>query len=742
MTPLIRWIIRTIVNLLYRVEFDGRDRIPAKGGAVIACNHQSYLDAVLLSMATDRPIRFVISSRVAQTWFVRPFARMTNSIPIEPTQSPRELIKALREAAAHVRDGGLLGIFPEGQITRIGRIVPFRRGIERIMRDLDAPIIPAALDGGFETGFSFMDGGFSIARELRWRRHRLRVVIGESLPSQTPFTQLRQAILELQARGYAKRIHESEPLHRLAIGTLRRRSRAHLLSDHASGGTISNAKVLAAIVALGTKLRPVWKDEDKVGILLPPSIGAVAVNVAALLAGRVPVNLNYSVNEAVLAEICDNAGIRVIVTSRVFLAKVRLQMPAGTEVHLLEDVRSTITGAQRIAALIRGLYQPVGSLERSLGRKSPARVEDLATLVYSSGSTGTPKGVMLTHWNIVSNVTACCQAIRFEGDDRLLGILPFFHSFGFMVTLWLPLMRGIGVSYHPTPLDGRGVGNVVETMGVTHILATPTFLSIYSRACLPQQFGSVRVVIAGAEKLRASIADAFENRFGIRPIEGYGCTECSPVVAMCTPDWREKGVMQQSTKRGTVGHPPVGVVVRVEDPATGERLPVGREGMLLVNGPNVMQGYYKSPERSAGVLRDGWYVTGDIARLDEDGFITITDRLSRFSKIGGEMVPHLRVEEALQVASGAEEPSFAVAGIPDPRKGERLAVLTTLHEKDWKAALDRVASGEMGLPALWVPRAQDFIPVKELPLLGSGKLDLKQVKAIAQSALASAKPEA
>ncbi len=735
MNAFLRWLIATIVRYLYRIRFEGTDKIPATGGAVIACNHQSYLDAVLISMATDRPVRFVISSKVARTWFVRPFAKMTNSIPIEQTQSPRELIRALRAASDHVKAGGLLGIFPEGQITRVGRLMPFRRGIERIMRDLDAPIIPAAIDGGFETGFSFMDGGFSVARELRWKRRHLRVVFGDSLHAKTPFTELRQKIIELQARGYEDRVHEAEPLHRTAMQTLRSTPRGQLFSDHASDGLLKNMKLLAAIVALGTKLKPEWDGEEHVGILLPPSIGAVAVNMAALLAGHVPVNLNYSVNKTVLAEICDNACIRVIVTSRVFLKKLRLEMPAGSRVVLLEDVRTTITGGQRIAALLRGLYQPVASLERSLGRRRPASVHDLATLVYSSGSTGTPKGVMLSHWNIASNVTACCQAIRFEKDARLLGILPFFHSFGFMVTLWLPLMRSVGVSYHPTPLDARGIGAVVETYSVTHLLATPTFLSIYARACLPGQFGSVRVVVAGAEKLRTAIADAFENRFGIRPIEGYGCTECSPVVAMCVPDWRERGVMQQGTKRGTVGHPPVGVCVRVEDPATGEVLPTGREGMILVRGPNIMRGYYKDEARTAEVLRDGWYITGDIARVDEDGFITITDRLSRFSKIGGEMVPHLRVEEALQTASGADEPAFAVAGIPDARKGERLAVLTTLKDEEWKPALERLASGEMGLPALWVPRGQDFIHVKELPMLGSGKLDLKKVKAIAQEAL-------
>lgn len=739
MKTLVKALILLLVRVFYRTRVFGTENIPREGGAVLVANHQSYLDAVLITLLTDRPIRFVISQQVARTWFVAPFAKLTNSIPIEQSQSPRELIKALREASKHAREGGLVCIFPEGQITRMGMMMPFRRGIERIMKDLDAPIVPIAIDGAFETGLSYANGGFDLRRELRWRRHRITLVVGKPLEAKTPLWQVRQRVVEQVSAAFEERHHEAVPLHRAAIAALRAHSRQKYFADAVSKKTVPNSQVLAGIVAMGRKLKPVWGGEEFVGVMLPPSIGGVVINVAALLAGKVPVNLNYTVTPQILAEICANAGVRVIVTSRLFMEKIKLELPEKAHVVYLEDVRESITGWQKFTALLAGLFQPVASLERALGRTKDATVHDIATLVYSSGSTGTPKGVVLTHWNITSNILGACLLIRFGDNARLMGILPFFHSFGLMVTLWLPMVqRGVGVSYHVSPLDGRTIGAVIERDAVTHLLATPTFLSIYSRTVMPHQFGSLRMVMAGAEKLRAQVSDAFLRRFGLVPQEGFGCTECSPVVSLNAPDWRSPACFQQGTKQGTVGHPAVGVCVRIVDPATGEPKPPGESGMLLVRGPNVMPGYYKNPEKTSEALKDGWYITGDIAKVDEEGFITITDRLSRFSKIGGEMVPHIRVEEALHTVAGVSEVVFAVAGVPDAKKGEKLAVLYSTTEAIAKKAAEDLSAGTLNLPALWVPKWQDFIKVEALPTLGTGKLDLQKLKKLAQEGVAAA----
>jgi acyl-[acyl-carrier-protein]-phospholipid O-acyltransferase/long-chain-fatty-acid--[acyl-carrier-protein] ligase len=317
----------------------------------------------------------------------------------------------------------------------------------------------------------------------------------------------------------------------------------------------------------------------------------------------------------------------------------------------------------------------------------------------------------------------------FDRKDAMLGILPFFHSFGFTITLWLPAVLGISVVYHPSPLDLGAVGDLVRDYRVTFLLATPTFLQAYTRRCSPEDFGSLRFVVVGAEKLPERLALAFEDRFGIRPLEGYGTTECSPVVAVNTRDFRAPGFHQVGGKRGHIGHPLPGVSVRIVDPDTHAPLSVGTPGLLLVRGPNVMQGYLGKPEKTSEVLRDGWYITGDIAAQDEDGFLTITDRLSRFSKIGGEMVPHIKIEEQLHELAGATEQCFAVTGVPDGKKGERLVVLHTLAPEALEGILDKLP--QSGLPNLWMPRANQFFLIEELPYLGTGKLDLRRIREIA-----------
>ena len=333
---------------------------------------------------------------------------------------------------------------------------------------------------------------------------------------------------------------------------------------------------------------------------------------------------------------------------------------------------------------------------------------------------------MLSHHNIRSNLDGMSQVFTVTRQDRILGILPFFHSFGFTGTLWLPLVTGMGAVYHPNPLDSRVIGGLAAKFRATILLATPTFLQGYVRRCNPEDFGSLRYVMVGAEKLSDRLSAAFEDRFGIRPMEGYGCTECSPIVTVNVRDFRAPGFYQVGQKRGRIGHPLPGISVRIVDPDTEAPLLVGTAGLLLIKGPNIMQGYLNRPEKTAEVLKDGWYTTGDLASLDSDGFLTITDRLSRFSKIGGEMVPHVKVEEALQSLLGSPETQFAVTGVPDERKGERLVVLHTLPEEKLKEVQTGLAGS--GLPNLWVPRPNAFFKVEKIPVLGTGKLDLRAIR--------------
>ncbi len=329
-------------------------------------------------------------------------------------------------------------------------------------------------------------------------------------------------------------------------------------------------------------------------------------------------------------------------------------------------------------AFLAARFAPISLLSRALPSRGNLGPDSLATVIFSSGSTGEPKGVMVSHYNAIANIEAIAQVFRISSRDRVVGALPFFHSFGYTVTVWFPLVAGCGAVYHANPMDAKGLGEMVAKYRGTLLLSTPTFCSAYARKCSREEFSTIRYVLVGAEKLREPVAEAFREKFGIEPLEGYGCTEMSPVIAVNLPD---------GFKRGAVGHPIPGVAARIVDPATFEPLPPNSEGLLLVKGANRMMGYLGQPQRTAEVFRGGWYSTGDIATLDDDGFLRITDRLSRFSKIAGEMVPHLKVEEAI-AAVGAQS---CVTSIADDRRGERLVALY-VHAEMEPAELCKTAS--------------------------------------------------
>jgi acyl-[acyl-carrier-protein]-phospholipid O-acyltransferase/long-chain-fatty-acid--[acyl-carrier-protein] ligase len=517
-----------------------------------------------------------------------------------------------------------------------------------------------------------------------------------------------------------------QPLHRAFVRSARHHPFRFAMADSQSPKA-SFAAALMKVIFLARRFKNVWAGQKMVGLLLPPSLPGALVNFAAMLMGKVPVNLNYTVTEQTLASCIQQCEIKTVVTSKAFLEKVKLKVPC--ELVLLEERAANPGLGEKLAAFCMAWMLPVGGLERALGRAKKVELDDLATVIFSSGSTGEPKGVLLSHYNIGSNIEQMGQVFSLDGRDCFLGVLPFFHSFGFTGTLCLPAVLGVGAVYHANPLDAKTIGPLVCEHQVTFVLATPTFLQLYMRGCTPEQFGSVRVVAVAAEKLPERLAAAFEEQFGIRPFEAYGCTECAPAVSVNTHDFRSAGFRQVGVKRGKIGHPLPGICVRIVDPETGQPVPLGQPGLLLVRGPNVMQGYLGRPDKTAEVLRDGWYVTGDMAALDEDGFLQITDRLSRFSKIGGEMVPHIGVEERLHELAGATERTFVVTGIPDEKKGERLVVLHKLADVKWAEFAPKL--GQLELPNLWKPRADQFYHVDALPLLGTGKLDLRKVRELA-----------
>ncbi|MFZ3218151.1 MAG: acyl-[ACP]--phospholipid O-acyltransferase [Candidatus Acidiferrales bacterium] len=722
---LLRLVLFMLTHSIYRIHVRGRDNIPESGGALFVSNHMSLVDALLLLASTDRAIRFLVFQDIFDQPYIKPFAKMIRAIPISSQLRPRDMIHSLHEASNAIRSGEIVCIFAEGQITRIGQMLPFRRGMERIMKGLDAPIVPVSLDGVWGSIFSFERGRF-LWKMPRKIPYPVTVSFGKPMPPTTTAFEVRAAVQELQSEAY--RLHKSR-MHTLPRALIR--TAHHYPLRFAMGDKrrprMNWGNALLSAIFLARRLRRAWAGQEMVGILLPPSVPGALVNFAASLSGKIPVNLNYTLSNETLASCAAQCNLQTVVTTKLLLDKIPLQVP-GRQI-LLEEVAAAPRLGEKIIALLLW-FLPSFLLERTLAAAKPASLDDLATVIFSSGSTGEPKGVMLTHYNIMSNTEQMTQTFMLGKGDVLLGVLPFFHSFGFTVTLWLPAVAGVGIAYHPSPLDLTAVSELVRDYQVTFLLATPTFLQAYIRRCSPEDFGSLQFVVVGAEKLPEALALAFADRFGIRPLEGYGCTECSPVVAVNTRDFRAPGFRQVGAKRGHIGHPLPGVSVRIVDPETRVRRAVGEAGLLLVRGPNVMKGYLGKPEKTAEVLQDGWYVTGDIAAEDQDGFLTITDRLSRFSKIGGEMVPHIKIEEKLQELAGAPEKQFVVTGVPDGKKGERLVVLHLLSPDELKPVLEKL--GNSDLPNLWIPRANQFFQIAELPHLGTGKLDLRRIHEIAR----------
>ena len=528
--------------------------------------------------------------------------------------------------------------------------------------------------------------------------------------------------------------------HALIQGFKKHGTRCHLI-DGKDEKDMPFDKLFAAAIALSRVIKA-ETNKSRVGIILPPGAAALIANVAVLLAGKVPVNLNFTASRVAIESAIKQGEIDRFLTADLVVRKMQaFPWPPMKQIIMLERLFPTLK--KKIAIwFVLSKALPASVLAMILGVPKRGGREE-ASLIFTSGSSGEPKGVVLSHRNVLANVAQFGSRLGLKSSDSILGCLPLFHSFGCTVTLWYPIIYGVNIVTYPTPLETKRLAELVEKYSVTVMIATPTFLRGYLKGVHREQLGSLRIVVTGAEKLPNTVAEAFETRFGKRVLEGYGLTETSPVSNVNLPNPDPIGKVGDghawlpSHRAGSVGQIMPGMAVRIADPETGEPRSIHDSGMIWFKGANIFEGYLKDPKRTAAALTDeGWFRTGDIGGVYADGFLYIEGRLSRFSKIGGEMVPHETVEETIIKAMGLENEAvrrLAVVGIPDPDKGEALVLVTSIPGgPEHREILDlRYRLLERGVPALWIPKR--MIRVADIPVLASGKLDVQACEKIARA---------
>jgi acyl-[acyl-carrier-protein]-phospholipid O-acyltransferase/long-chain-fatty-acid--[acyl-carrier-protein] ligase len=730
-----------LVHSLHKFHVYGRDRVPKTGPVLIVANHVSYIDWMIFWLATPRKLTFVLWAGYKQYPVLRFFFSFVKrrTIFVENRRSsPHALAEALQKVADSLAGGRAVLVFPEGRHTRNGQMMPFQRGIEWVVKKAGVPVtvVPACIWNMWGGPFTWK-GGRIFWKKPEELRRRVAIQFGHPLPGETPVAEIRAAVVECQAECARNQSEFVIPVH---AGFVRHAARIRnfrrVAFVDASGGsdrTLTWPKALVGAWCLAKWLKPrLPESERNVGVWLPTGIGGAFANIALAFLRRTSVNLNYTAGTAPVRAAAKAAEIRTVITARKFLARMPLDLPDDVKLIHLEDALAGIPGWWKLLRMLAVLALPGWFLDRVVLRCRRFGWDDLITIIFSSGSTGDPKGVMLSLRNVSANADGFQKGVNFESYDRMLCTLPIFHSFGFTVCLWAPASIGMMSVCYPDPRAAKEVGELCRRWRCSIVLGTATFLRFYLRRCDPEDFKAARFLICGAEKLPVSLQDEFEQKFGVRPLEGYGCTETAPVVSTNLPDVTHHGIRQIANTPGTTGQPIPGVVVRAFDDKTGLPLPTGTEGVLCVRGPNVMEGYLRDPVRTAQAIRDGWYWTGDFGRVEPEGFIRITGRLSRFAKIAGEMVPLERLEEEIhELLATAGERAVAIVAMPDPKRGERIVVL---HTAECRANLAGAFEGlkAKGLPNLWIPDLRDCHPVESFPVLGSGKLDLRGLNELAQ----------
>ncbi len=724
-SPLASWIARkagqTLTRLFYKLDVHGADALP-EGGFLLLPNHLTWVDAFVLQTSCPRTIRFIIWEDYYNDRRLQPWLRLMNVLPI----SDKRAKDSIRAAVEAIRNGEIVCIFPEGELSRNGTLLRIKRGYEIIAHQAKCPVVPVWMDHLWGSVFSYRGGKFFWKMPSEYR-YPVTVAFSPALPTkEADSATVRECFLELGEFCYSRRAELRGHLADSCLRGLKKHPGDVAVVDGVDGSEMTRAELLAAGLALAAIIRD-RVPEPRVGLVLPNSKGAVLANLAVILAGKTPVNLNFTAGRAALELSIAKAKLRCCITASPVQEKLK-DFPWAEYTLLLEDLVAELPVPAKKWYVLAKLL-PARLLGRIAGvpRKGD-RAE--ALLLFTSGSSGQPKGVALTHRNLLANTSQFGEMLNLRREDVILGSLPFFHSFGSTVCLLYPLIEGIKVITFPNPVETAKCAALIAHHSVTILLATPTFLRGYLKRAQPEQLRTVRLVVTGAEKLPDELATAFANRFGIEVMQGYGLTETSPAASFNLPD--PPDTEQPSNRRGTCGKLVPGLAAQIRDPETGAHLSLHEKGMLWFKGANIFEGYLNNRKQSAEVLDDGWFRTGDLARFDEDGFLIIEGRVSRFSKIGGEMVPHEAVEasiiECLELGHEGER-IIAITSVPDDAKGEALVLLST---RDIPQNEVRERLHKAGLPNLWIPKR--ILHVEKIPMLASGKLDIQGCRKAAEAA--------
>lgn len=727
---LMRLFISVLMRQRYKLAVKGFDNFPKDGGVLLVGNHISWVDWLVLQLAAPRHIRFVMEKSIYSLWYLKGFLDFFNVIPIAAGAS-RGSIQAMADA---LNEGDVVCIFPEGAISRNGHLGEFKKGftLAAAKANDDVVVLPFYLGGLWGSDVSRAQAKLVNNRKVESLRRDVFVSFGDTVPVRnvTRFG-IKQAVFELSQDAWESFIEKQPTVIHSIVKTARKMRGEEAIND-TMAGSMSYRKLIGVSYSMMPAIRQVTKQAN-IGLLVPTATGGVIANLAAMMAGKTVINMNYTAPIEALKASLELAEVDAIITSRLFVKKLTLKgmlverALEGRTVVYLEDLKESLSNATilRNIGLCTSLM-PTAWLLRHVKADQPAAI------LFSSGSEGTPKGIVLSNANLMANVKQISDVLNTQTEDKVVNQLPIFHAFGYSMGMLLPLVEGIPMITHADPTDAVNVGKAVARNKATIMCGTSTFLRLYARnrKMTPLMLDSLRIVVSGAEKLSADVRTAFESKFHKTILEGYGATETAPVISVNLPDHLDTSywVQQIGHKKGTVGMGLPGTSIRIVDLESLELLPTGEDGLILVSGPQLMQGYLKQPEKSAEVIVeiDGkrFYKTMDKGHLDEDGFLTITDRLNLIIKVGGEMVSLSACSQSVQSACKDEEVIFAGVGVPCDKKGEKVVMCYDKAEIDIKQI--QSALNEAGVPAVMQPSEWRYL--SEIPVLGSGKVDYKQLK--------------